>query len=73
MEKTTHINESILGRWASARNTLLLAIWLNGTEALCADVLLIRHCAELRSELGNQITSQSPVVVHSGGGGSWCW
>ena len=57
MEKTTHINESILSRWASARNALLLAIWLNGTEALCADGFLIRHCAEVRSEFGNQITS----------------
>jgi len=51
--KITHIDELLPGRWASAGDTLLLAIGLYGTEALCADGLLIRHCAEFRSELGN--------------------
>jgi hypothetical protein len=80
MDKTTHINEIFPVRWTCARDTLLLAIWLNRTEALCADGLLIRHCAEFRSKFGNQITSQFPVaIVHKDGSrcrrGCWrgCW
>ena len=85
MERTTHIDESIPGGWASARNTLLLAVGLNRTEALCADGLLIRHRAEVRSEFCNQVASQSTtavVAIVGGGGGGvavvrrggrWCW
>jgi hypothetical protein len=63
IQKVTHINESIPSRWAGTRYALLLAIGLNGTEALCADGLLVRHRAKIRGEFCNQITSQCPVIV----------
>jgi len=57
------IDESISGRWAGARNALLLAVGLNGAEALCADGLLVGHRAEVRCKFCNQFTGQRFSVV----------
>ena len=70
MKRITHIDESIPGRWALAGNALLLAIGLNRAEAFCTNRLLIRHRTEIGGELGNQITSQRPVVVVVVGAGA---